>query len=228
MCFQAAYVCFGVILMREYAFHFANGSLRVNRVLRNVPWYSFLEGTFCVLFGGLLVGRWVLILDFRTAWQHVNTVLLMIVLGVALVIVLQELGVLVQSWRAWWVLGRLNAVPVSAWRLVAVEAKGERNIFFSFFWGMANSYGYKTRVLGKTLRVALWTGNRQSWQYNWQPWQVQVNGQSLLLAVARDDGEAVVPLDGELNCWQGLSDAEREGLKGESRRAVEVGVVEAA
>ena len=152
----------------------------------------------------------------------------MIVLGVALVIVLQELGVLVQSWRAWRVLGRLNAVPVSAWRLVAVEAKGERNIFFSFFWGMANSYGYKTRVLGKTLRVALWTGNRQSWQYNWQPWQVQVNGQSLLLAVARDDGEAVVPLDGELNCLQGLSDAEREGLKEEIRRAVEAEAVEAA
>ena len=209
--------------MREYAFRFAHGSLRVNRVLRNVPWYSFLEGTFCVLFGGLLVGRWVLILDFRTAWQHVNTVLLMIVLGVALVIVLQELGVLVQSWRAWRVLGRLNAVPVSAWRLVAMEAKGERNIFFSFFWGMANSYGYKTRVSGKALRVVLWTGNRQSWQYNWQPWQVQVNGQSLLLAVARDDGEAVVPLDKELECLQGLSDDERASLRVEIQQTVDAG-----
>ena len=37
--------------MREYAFRFANVSLRVNRILRNVPWYGFLWGA--IYFAGI-------------------------------------------------------------------------------------------------------------------------------------------------------------------------------
>ena len=93
---------------------------------------------------------------------------------------------------------------------------------------MGSKYGYDTRVLGKKLRVEIHAGSLRPWKWGLEPWQVQIDGQSLLLAVARDDGEVVVPLDGELNCLQGLSDVEREGLKGEIQRAVEMGVVEAA
>ena len=54
--FQAAYVCFGEVLMREYAFRFAYDSLRVSRILQSSPWSMFLGGAFFVsLFGsGLL------------------------------------------------------------------------------------------------------------------------------------------------------------------------------
>ena len=216
MCFQAAYVCFGVILIREYAFRFTNGSLRVNRILRNVPWYGFLWGA--IYFAGivyeLLTSRIALGFNFHS-----------VILVCASVMVL---NMLVQSWRAWRVLGRLNAAPVAAWRLVAVEANMEKNKNFVMAFFMGSKYGYDTRVLGKKLRVEIHAGSLRPWKWGLEPWQVQVNGQSLLLAVARDDGEAVVPLDGELNCLQGLSDVEREGLMGEIQRAVEAGVVEAA
>ncbi len=88
---------------------------------------------------------------------------------------------------------------------------------------MGSRYSYDTLLLGKKLRVELRTGHWLSWQYDWQPWQVQVNGQSLLLAVARDDGEAVVPLDKELECLQGINDDERVSLRVEIQQAVDAG-----
>ena len=202
--------------MREYAFRFSDNSLRVKRILLNAPWYGFLWGA--IYFAGivyeLLTSRIALGFNFHS-----------VILVCASVMVL---NMLVQSWRAWRVLGRLNAAPVAAWRLVAVEANMEKNKNFVMAFFMGSKYGYDTRVLGKKLRVEIHAGSLRPWKWGLEPWQVQVNGQSLLLAVARDDGEVVVPLDGELNCLQGLSDVEREGLKGEIQRAVEMGVVEAA
>ena len=201
--------------MREYAFRFSDNSLRVKRILLNAPWYGFIWAVYFVGLGyGLLVDR---------SWLGFNFQSVILVFSSPFM-----LNTLVQSYWTWRVLERLNAAPAEAWRLVAVEANVEKNknLVMAFFIG--SRYGYDTLLLGKKLRVELRTGNWLSWQYDWQPWQVQVNGQSLLLAVARDDGEAVVPLDGELNCLQGLSDAEREGLKEEIRRAVEAEAVEAA
>ena len=94
---------------------------------------------------------------------------------------------------------------------VEIKVKGSK--FFGF------DFGYYTKVMGNELYIEIGTGSLQPDN----SWRLQVNGQSLLLAVARDDGEAVVSLDGELNCLQGLSSAERARLKGKIQRAVEAG-----
>ena len=61
--FQAAYVCFGEVLMREYAFRFAYDSLRVSRILQSSPWSMFLGGAFFVS----LFGSGLLAVDFQAA-----------------------------------------------------------------------------------------------------------------------------------------------------------------
>ena len=196
--------------MREYAFRFAHGSLRVNRILLNAPWYGFVWAGYFVSLG------YVLLVDRSWLGFNFHSVILVFSSPVML-------NTLVQSYWTWRVLERLNAAPVAAWRLVAVEANVEKNKNFVMAVFMGSRYGYDTLPLGKKLRVELRTGHWLSWQYDWQPWQVQVNGQSLLLAVARDDGEAVVPLDKELECLQGLSDDERASLRVEIQQAVDAG-----
>ena len=102
-------------------------------------------------------------------------------------------------------LERLNAAPTSTWRLVEMEIKVKGSKFFGF------DFGYYTKVMGNELYIEIGAGSLQPDN----SWRLQVNGQSLLLAVA--------PLDGELNCLQGLSSAERARLKEEIQRAVEAG-----
>ena len=93
-----------------------------------------------------------------------------------------------QGWRERQVLERLNAAPTSTWRLVEMEIKVKGSKFFGF------DFGYYTKVMGNELYIEIGAGSLQPDN----SWRLQVNGQSLLLAVARDDGEAVVPLCGGL------------------------------
>ena len=72
--FQAAYVCFGEVLMREYAFRFAYDSLRVSRILQSSPWSMFFGGAFFVS----LFGSGLLAVDFQAALQNVNFVNVMV------------------------------------------------------------------------------------------------------------------------------------------------------
>ena len=142
--------------MREYAFRFAHGSLRVNRILLNAPWYGFVWAVYFVSLG------YVLLVD--RSWLGFNFHSVILVFSSPFM-----LNTLVQSYWTWRVLERLNAAPVAAWRLVAVEANVEKNKNFVMAVFMGSRYGYDTLLLGKKLRVELRTGHWLSWQYDWQP-----------------------------------------------------------
>ncbi|RKW31251.1 MAG: hypothetical protein D8B42_04185, partial [Kingella sp. (in: b-proteobacteria)] len=162
--------------MREYAFRFAYDSLRVSRILQSSPWSMFFGGAFFVS----LFGSGLLAVDFQAALQNVNFVNVMV--GIMMVM-LGKTGwdMLVQGWRERQVLERLNAAPTSTWRLVEMEIKVKGSKFFGF------DFGYYTKVMGNELYIEIGAGSLQPDN----SWRLQVNGQSLLLAVARDDGEAV-------------------------------------
>ena len=195
--------------MREYAFRFANNSLRVNRILQSSPWSMFFGGAFFVS----LVGYGLFAVDFQAALRNVNFVNAMV--GIMMVMLGKTgWGMLVQGWRERQVLERLNAAPPSTWRLVEMEIKTKGSKFFGF------DFGYHIQVLGNELYIEIGAGSLQP--HN--SWRLQMTGQPLLLlAVARDDGEAVVPLDKGLECLQGLSDDKRASLRVEIQQAVDAG-----